>query len=68
MGVDGGFNDGSFLIDSTWFCWAIDLSNAFNSSAKRLLMAILIVTKPSCRGSSPTVMVENIFKRVEYFE
>ena len=24
-------------VDSTWLCWAIDLSNAFDSSAKRLL-------------------------------
>jgi hypothetical protein len=31
-------------------------------------MAIIIVTKPYCRGSSPSVMIENVFKRVEYFK
>ncbi len=37
IGIDGGFDDGSFFIDSTWPCWAIDLSKAFDSSAERLL-------------------------------
>jgi hypothetical protein len=29
---------------------------------------LCLVTKPSCRGLSPSVMIENIFKRVEYFK
>jgi hypothetical protein len=36
MGIDGEFDNGSFLIDSTWSCWAFNLSNTFDSSAKRL--------------------------------
>jgi hypothetical protein len=31
-------------------------------------MAIIILTKPSFRGLSPSVMVVNVFKRVEYFK
>jgi hypothetical protein len=37
---DGGFNGGltvGFTVGSTWLCWAIDLSKAFNSSDERLL-------------------------------
>jgi hypothetical protein len=47
-GFDGGFNGGplvGLLVDltggstvrSTWLCWAIDLSEEFNSSDERLL-------------------------------
>ncbi len=40
IGVNGGFDagfDGGSSINSTWPCWAINLSKAFNSSDKRLL-------------------------------
>jgi hypothetical protein len=36
MDVDGGFDSG-FDGGSTWLCWAIHLSKAFDSSDERLL-------------------------------
>jgi hypothetical protein len=39
-GFDGGFKMGlavGLTVDSTWLCWAINLSKAFDSSAKRIL-------------------------------
>ena len=40
IGINSGFDDGFFLTDSTWPCWAIDLSKVFDSSAERLLQLL----------------------------
>jgi hypothetical protein len=63
MSIDGGFDDG--LFDQFHLAMlGYPPQQSVRQLSQEALTAIIIVTKPSCRVLSPSIMVENVLKEL----